>query len=224
MVTRISQGEIMIPKVNYRTDYIPPKSLGDGLKRVKEALGCTECLSKDIMNRTRLYKTSDGTTAYFTHAELHKTGKIVPESAKISHTDCDTYAGTAIRIRRSDTCANAKTKPNQVMQLMKTKFFSDAVNEAGVNSKPIKAVTTFKITKSEQGTPIVEYYGRRKGTKDGDIPNMIKEIKSEDVPKKHTEFFMPDGNIVYYLKDTVHDGKRSVQMRMYETGLDVPIL
>lgn len=214
----------MIPKVNYNPNYIPPKSLGDGLKRVKDALGCTECISKDIKNRTRLYKTSDGSTAYFTHAELHKTGKILPESASYSHLDCDTFAGTAIRIRRSDTCANKNTKPNQVMQLMKTKFFSDAVKGEGVESKPIKAVTNFKVIKSEEGTPIVEYYGRRKGTIDGDIPSEIKEITSKDVPTKNTEFSMPDGNIVYYLKDTVHDGKRSVEMKMFETGLDVPIL
>ena len=215
----------MINKINYSPDYIPPKSLGEGLRRVKEALGCTECIAKDIHLKNRLYKTEGGGTAYFTHAELHKTGKTVPESANLSHNDYDTFAGFALRIRRSDTCANTKTKPNQVMQLMKTWFYSDAVKDAsGAETKPIKAVTNFKITKSEESTPIVEYFGRRKGTKDGDIPYSVKEISSKDVPTKNTEFQMPDGNIVYYLKDTVRDGKRAVDMKMYEVGLDVPIL
>ena len=154
---------VMIPKIRVNSEYVPPKSLGDGLRRVKEALGCAECISKDIKNRVRLYSTNDGSTVYFTHAELHKTGKTLPVDAPYSHLDCDTYAGTAIRIRRSDTCANKKTKPNQVMQLMKTKFFSDKMTDAtGVESKPIQAVTTFKIVKSEEGTPIVEYFGKRK--------------------------------------------------------------
>ena len=231
MISKINLGPTYIHPTVKKTvqtrvnhEYVPPKSLGDGLKRVKDALGCTECISKDIKNRVRLYRTSDGSTAYFTHAELHKTAKPVSESAEISCKDCDTFAGTAIRIRRSDTCANTKTKPNQVMQLMKTTFLSDAIDEAGVKTKPIKAITNFKIIKSEEGTPIVEYFGKRKGTKDGDIPTVIKEIDSKDIPKENTEFKMPDGNIVYYLKDTVQDGQRSVKMRMYETGLDVPIL
>ncbi|MCR5265878.1 MAG: hypothetical protein K6E29_04715 [Cyanobacteria bacterium RUI128] len=213
----------MIRRINVNPDYIPPKSLGEGLKRVKDAMGCAECIAKDIKTRTRLYKTHDGSTAYFTHAELHKTGKVLPEDAPYSHLDCDTFAGTAIRIKRSDTCANKKTKPNQVMQLMKVKFLSDKVKDAaGAESKPIQAITNFKIIKSEEGTPIVEYFGKRKAA--GEIPNQVKEINPKDIPTENKEFKMPDGNIVYYLKDTIQNGKRAVLMKMYEAGIEVPIL
>ena len=210
-----------MPKVSLNTNYVPPKSLGDGLNRVKKAFNCTDCIASG--RGSRLYKTADKDTVYMSWAELHKTGNILPASSEYSYKDCDTYAGTALRIRRSATCANTGVKPNELMQIVRTKFYSDAVNEGGVNAKPLFAVTDFKVYKSEDAKPIVKY-GSRKYPKNGEVPGFVKEIKSEDVPKSYRGKNMPDGNIVYYLKDTVRDGKRAVDMKMFEVGLDVPIL
>jgi hypothetical protein len=52
----------------------------------------------------------------------------------------------------------------------------------------------------------------------------VKEVKSEDIPKEYTGVVAPDGNVVYYLKDTVRNGKRAVDMRVFEQGLNVQIL
>ena len=55
MINKINLGPTFIQptvekvaQARINREYIPPKSLGDGLRRVKEALGCTECISKDI--------------------------------------------------------------------------------------------------------------------------------------------------------------------------------
>ena len=236
----------MITRTRYNPIYLPPKTLGEGWSRVKKALGITECIKKDYDHNAILFRTKEGGTAYFTRAELRKTKNIVPESADLSHNDFDTFAGTAIRVRRSDTCKNYKVKPNQVMQIMKVKFVSDATNSNGVVAEPIHAVTSFKVIKSEDGKPVVEYFGRRNWSftkslkrgiakireylhlpnkhKEDNITHIIKNIDPSQIPTENTEFTMPDGNIVYYLRDTIRNGKRAVDMKMYENGLDVQIL
>ena len=212
----------MIPKINVNPNYIPPKSLGDGLKRVKNAFGITECIS--INKGHRLYATNKNSTVYMTTGLLQKTKNSVPDSQKISYSDCDTFAGTVLRIKRSEPCGKNNAEPNQLMQLMRTKFYSDSVKDVtGKEHKPVFAITDFRILNSEEGKPVVVYGGGKYKSKDA-ITSLTKEIKPEDVPEKYTGVNAPDGNIVYYVKDTVRDGKRSVEMKMYEAGIEVPIL
>jgi hypothetical protein len=212
----------MIEKIGANANYIPPRSLGEGLQRVKDAFGITKCIA--INKGHRLYGTNNRSTVYMTIGELHKTGKVVPAEKECSYKDCDTYAGTVLRIRRSEPCGKNNAKPNQLMQLMRTRFYSDKVaNPAGGETKPLFAVTDFKILNSEEGKPVV-VYGCGKYAGSNKPANFVKEIKSQDVPKEFTGVKSPDGNVVYYLKDTVRDGERSVEMKMFEAGIDVPIL
>jgi len=210
-------------KINSITNYLPPKSLGEGLKRVKQAMGCAgECIYNG--NGHRLYETFDKSTVYMTIGELHKTPNIVATDRPFLHTDYDTFAGTVLRIRNSSNAGKRNTRPNQLLQLMRTRFFSNSVKDSsGKEYKPIHAITDFGIINSKEGKPVVKYgYGKHKGIEG--IAGTVKEIKSEEVPKEYTGVNAPDGNIVYYLKDTVRNGKRSVEMKMFETGLNVPIL
>ena len=206
------------------TNYIPPRTLGEGLARVKKALGCVgECIKN--ANGYRLYATEGRTTVYMTTSVLHKTQGIVSDSAQLDHTAYNTFAGTALRIRRSTPCGRENTKPNQLVQLMRAKLYSDAVSDTatGVKSKPLFAVTDFGIINSVEGKPVVAYgVGKHSGSKG--IAASVQEISSNEVPKEYTGINAPDGNIVYYLRDTVCDGKRTVKMKMYEAGIDVPIL
>ena len=222
-----------IAKTEKNQQYIPPSSLGEGLKRIKDAMGCVECLAKNIQNKNRLYSTNDGSTVYMTHAELHKTKKMFSKAAPYTSNDCDTFAGTAIRIKRSDPCGKHNTTPGQLKQLMKIKFFSAPVNdkETGFTAKAIRSITNFGIYNSEKGEPVVKYGRVKNPHKDGfsykvqelEYPQYLME-KEKNFPTKNTEFSMPDGNIVYCLKDTLENGKRNVYMKMYEAGLDIPIL
>lgn len=203
--------------------YIPPKSLGEGLKRVKSALNCGELIKN--ANGFRLYKGNDHGTVYMTIGELHKTKGIVPPSTEFNVSDYNTYAGTVLRLRKSSPCSK-KFKPNQVMQFIRARFFSDAVkSSSGIESKPIQAITDFAVKNTKNGKPHIEYgYGKYYNTYPAKIPNFVKEIKSEDVPKSYNGVVAPDGNFVYYLKDTEKDGKRAVEMKMFENGIDVQIL
>ena len=205
-------------------NYIPPKTLGEGLNRVKQALNCGELIKN--ANGFRLYRAKDHGTVYMTIAELHKTKDIVPLSAELKHTDYDTYAGTALRLRKSPPCGKMGIKPNQIMQYIRTWFYSDAVKSAsGVKSKPIHAITDFAVINGYGGKPVVKYgCGKNYDVSQAKLPAFVKEIKSQDVPKEYTGVKAPDGNIIYYLKDTEKDGKRRVIMKMYENGLDVPII
>ena len=213
----------MISKVNIKPDYIPPKSLGDGLKRVKDAFGITESIASNKGHR--LYATENRSTVYMTTGLLQKTGKNVPESKEISYKDCDTFAGTVLRIKRSEPCGKNNAKPDQLMQLMRTKFYSDAVKDtAGKKHKPVFVQTDFRILNSEQGTPVIVYGGGKYNKSKETASSITKEIKKENVPKEYTGVNAPDGNIVYYVKDTTRYGKRSVEMKMYEAGVEVPIL
>ena len=212
-----------MPKINAIKSYIPPRTLGEGLRRVKEAMHCTG----EVFTPThgfRLYKSKDFGTVYMTTGVLHKTPQIVPQSKKLSCvSDYTTYAGTVLRIRNSAPAGKMGTKPNQLLQLMRTKFYSKEINESGIKSKPLFAVTDFGIINSKDGKPIVKYgYGKHRGQ--NGIAGTIKEIKNEAVPKEYKGINAPDGNIVYYLRDTISNGERSVEMKMFETGLDVRIL
>lgn len=213
----------MISKVNIKPEYIPPKSLGDGLKRVKDAFGITESIASNKGHR--LYATENRSTVYMTTGLLQKTGKNVPESKEISYKDCDTFAGTVLRIKRSEPCGKNNAKPDQLMQLMRTKFYSDTVKDVtGKEHKPVFVQTDFRILNSEQGTPVVVYGGGKYSHSKDSACSIVKEIHKENVPQKYTGVNAPDGNIVYYVKDTARDGKRSVEMKMYEAGVEVPIL
>lgn len=208
-------------KINAITDYVPPKSLGEGLRRVKNAMGCVgECLYNH--NGHRLYVTNNRGTVYMTIGELHKTRDIVPASKAITYLDCDTYAGTVLRIRNSAPCGKKSTYPNQLLQLMRTRLYSGLVKDStGKEYKPFHAITDFGIINSKEGTPILKYgYGKNTGK---GIKGTVKEIKGEDVPKEFTGVKAKDGNVVYYLKDMMKSGKRTIEMKMYEAGLDVPI-
>ena len=216
-----TKGENM--KINI-PGYIPPKNLGEGLNRVKTALGCGDLLKN--ANGFRLYKANNGGTVYMTIGEMHKTKGIVPESAEFNHKNYDTYAGTALRLRRSENCGKMGTKPNQIMQYIRARFVSDAVTDSTgtIKSKPIKAITDFVVINSPGGKPIVKYGCGKHCDKTNKIPGYVKEVKSEDIPKEYTGVVAPDGNVVYYLKDTVRNGKRAVDMRVFEQGLNVQIL
>lgn len=213
----------MISKINVKPDYIPPKSLGDGLKRVKDAFGITECIA--CGKGHRLYGTNNHSTVYMTTGLLQKTAKNVPAEKEVHYTDCDTFAGTVLRIRRSEPCGKNNAKPGQLMQLMRTKFYSDAVKDAtGKETKPVFAQTDFRILNSEEGKPVVIYGGGKYNPSKNTASSITKEIKKEDVPKEYTGVNAPGGNIVYYVKDTTRNGQRSVEMKMFEAGIDVPIL
>ena len=220
----------MIQNVKIKpSNYIPPKTLGEGLARVKASLGITGSRievppRKGVVGIGRLYKTMNGDTVYMTWGELHKTKDIVDVEKNLNYKDYDTFAGTVLRIRHSATCGSRFAKPNQLMQIMRARLYSDAVVDSKGNvHKPIKAITDFKIFNSEEGKPVVVYGCGKNAGVEG-VAASIKEIKSEDVPKAYTGKNMPDGNIVYYTKDTERDGERSVEIKMYEVGLDVPIL
>lgn len=205
-------------------NYMPPKSLGEGLNRIKSILNCGELISNN--NGHRLYRGKEHGTVYMTIGELHKTKGIVPAGVKPEMSDYDTYAGTVLRLRNSANCGKKGLKPNQLVEFIRARFFSDAVKSAsGVESKPIHAITDFAVINTQEGKPAVEYgWGKYYNIKPARVPNFIKEIKSEDVPKAYKGVVAHDGNVVYYLKDTEKNGKRLVEMKMYENGIDVPIV
>jgi hypothetical protein len=205
----------------YSLNYNPPKSLGEGLHRVKEALDCGELIKN--ANGFRLYKGKEHGTVYMTIGELHKTKPGESPISDLNHDAYGIYAGTALRIRRSSTCGAPGTKPNQIMQYIRARFFSDKVDVSGIKQKPIHAITDFVVINSHAGKPMVKY-GVGKHYNSNTVPCEAKYIKSKQVPKEYTGVVAPDGNIVYYLRDTIRDGGRAVDMKMYENGLNVQIL